>query len=109
MLLNLCIFRKIKMEADIPHLWFQYIGYDNIIEEHNNSLTMLDDFFKTCFISRQVMLFSGMTLVADYKLDDVTCRFYLRSINPDEKYKSIIDKLRKGFNRVNSVLNLDNL
>jgi hypothetical protein len=97
------------MEADVPHLWFQYIGYDNIIEEQNNSLTMLDDFFKMCFISRQATLFNGMTLVADYKLDDITGHFYLRSINRDERYKSIIDKLEKGFARVNRVLNLDNL
>lgn len=96
------------MEADIPHLWFQYIGYDNVIEEDHNSKTMLDSFFLMCFFSKQVMLFSGMTLIAEYKLD-MTGYFRLYSVNPDEKYESIIDKLEKGFDRVNSVLNLDNL
>lgn len=101
-----------KRKEDIESksdFWYQYITVDNLIYEKEGSLSILDDFFKQCFTSKQAILFNGMIVVAIYKIDDVTGHFYLSTYNTDSRYYSIVSKLKNGFERVNSSLSLDNL
>lgn len=100
--------RKEDVESK-SDFWYQYIDINDNIYEKEGSLSILDDFFKQCFTSKQAILFNGMIVVAIYKIDDVTGHFYLSTYNTDSRYYSIVSKLKNGFDRVNSSLSLDNL
>lgn len=100
---------KRKEVEEKLNLWYQYIDINNNIHEKEGSLSVLDDFFKQCFTMKQAILFDGMTVVAIYQIDDATGHFYLKTYNTDSRFHNIISKLKKGFERVYSNLNLDNL
>lgn len=100
---------KRKEDIEEGHFWFQYITVDNVISEEEGSLTIVDDFFKRCFVSKQAILFSGMTVVAICQVDYATGNFYLNHYNTDSKFHSITSKLKKGLELINSSINLYDL